>query len=460
MRSMTKEAAVSQDMRVFLDELEREGDLVRIKDRYSTKFEVIGLTRQAADIDGPALLFENIAESAMPVLSNLYGSKRRIAKALGVSEDNLLRYYYENEERAIDPVVVSEAPCQEVVLTGDDINLYDLPILWHYEKDAGAYVTAGLQIAKNPDTHKRNVSIHRMLLLDKNTLSVYAPPGRHLGRIIQRNEDDKAGTAIATAIGVAPVIGIASQARVPMGHDEFSVAGGLSNQPIELVPCKTIPVEVPSYTEVVIEGETIPGERVPDGPFGEYPGTYSPTKQAPVLRVTAITFRRNPIYQNALTGMPMTENHWMMQPSATAMVLREAHKICPEVRAVNVTPGGTCRHHVIVSIKKRHPLEARNLLLTLLAGPLGVKHAVVVDEDIDVFDALQVEWAINTRVQADKDAIILEDLYSPTLDPSAPAERSSAKMGLDATVPMGKLEEFAPPKVPGIHKLDIRKYLP
>ena len=447
-----------KDLRLFLEKLEEMGDLVRIKDPFSTRYEIVGLTRQAADADGPALLFENVKESEFPVLSNLYGSKRRIALALGVPEEELFRYYLEHEEDYIEPRIVDEGPCQEIVLTGDEVDLRKLPILLHYEKDCGPYITAGIQIAKHPDTGQRNVSIHRLLLLDKNLVTVYAPPGRHLARIIQRNEDFGRGTPIATAIGVDPIIGIASQARVPMGYDEFAVAGGLGREPVELVRCKTIPVEVPAYSEIVLEGETIPGERVPDGPFGEYPGTYSPVKQAPVMRIKAITMRRRAIYQNALTGMPMTENHWMMQPAATAMVYREAHKICPEVKAVNVTPGGTCRHHVIISIKKRHAYEARNLILGLLAGPLGAKHVVVVDEDIDVFNMLQVEWAINTRVQPDKDVIIIPELYSPTLDPSAPIERATAKMGIDATAPLGRLQDFQPPRVPGIEKLDLSKY--
>src|SRR5690606_15398025 len=156
--------------------------------------EIVGLTRQAADADGPALLFENVKESEFPVLSNLYGSKRRIALALGVPEEELFRYYLEHEEDYIEPRIVDEGPCQEIVLTGDEVDLRKLPILLHYEKDCGPYITAGIQIAKHPDTGQRNVSIHRLLLLDKNLVTVYAPPGRHLGRIIQRNEDFGRGT--------------------------------------------------------------------------------------------------------------------------------------------------------------------------------------------------------------------------------------------------------------------------
>jgi 2,5-furandicarboxylate decarboxylase 1 len=165
--------------------------------------------------------------------------------------------------------------------------------------------------------------------------------------------------------------------------------------------------------------------------------------------------RTGAIYQNTLTGMPMTENHWMMQSAAVSMAYGEALKITPEVRAINVTPGGATRHHVVVSIKKRHPAEARNLMMALMAAPLGAKLVTVVDEDIDVFDPLQVEWAINTRMQADRDVIVVPNLYSPTLDPSAPAARTSAKMGIDATAPLDARADYEQPKILGIEGFDL-----
>lgn len=445
-------------IRDFLAQLEAEGDLIRIRDEVSTEYEIVALTRQSSDQDGPALLFERVRGSEFPVLSGLWGAQRRVAAALGVASQELFQAYMERESRLLPPTLVETAPVQEVVWTGAQIDLARLPILRHYEKDGGAYVTAGLLIANDPETGARNVSIHRMLPLGKDRITVFAPPGRHLRTIIERNEEQGRGTPIATALACSPVAQIASQARAAFGADEFDVAGGLAGVPLQLVRCASIPVEIPADTEMVIEGVTIPGERALDGPFGEYPGTYSDVKPAPVLQVTAISFRRGAIYQNTLTGMAMTENHYMMQPAATAMAWREAKRITPEVRAVNVTPGGTCRHHVIVSIKKRHPAEPRNLGLALLAAPLGAKLVVIVDEDIDIFDPLQVEWAINTRMQADQDVVIVPNLYSPTLDPSAPAARTSAKMLIDATAPSGKLAEFQPPRILAGEQVRLEKY--
>lgn len=444
------------DLRSFLTALDERGDLLRIAGPIDWEYEAVALTRHTSDIEGPALLFDQVRDSMIPCLSGLFAARRRVAWSIGVAEDEVDEAYREREDRSIAPTLTSGSPpCQEVVLTGDQIDLFSLPILRHYERDGGRYITAGLQVAKDPATGTRNVSIHRMLLLDRNHLTVFAPLGRHLRTIIERWHERGEPASIATAIGTEPATQIASQSRVPFGVDEFGVAGGLRGEPVELARGCTIDVEIPATTELVIEGRTVPGELVIDGPFGEYPGTYSDAKPTPVIEVTAITMRTGGMYQNTLTGMPMTENHWMMQPAAVSMAYREALKITPEIVAVNVTPGGATRHHVVVSIKKRHPSEARNLALALLAAPLGAKLVTIVDEDVDVFNPLQVEWAVNTRVQADRDVLIVPNLYSPTLDPSAPAARTSAKMGIDATAPLGERAAYEPPKILGLDRYQL-----
>ena len=437
------------DLREYLAFLESKGQLMRIKKSVSTKFEIAAYTRKTSDLNGPALLFENVRGNKMPVLGGLFATRKLIALAFGMEEETLLREYMSRESNIINPVIVENGPCQEVVLRGDEIDLRKLPIVTNFEKDAGPYITGGVQVAKDPIKEKRNVSMHRMLLLGPRTLTVYAPPGRQLGTIIGRNEDKGVGTEIVTGIGLEPATALGSQARVPLGVDEFGIAGGLRGEAVRLVKCLSIDVEIPDTTEIVIEGRTIPGKRVGDGPFGEYPGTYCWERPAPVLEVTAVTMRKNAIYQNVLTGTPGTENHWMMDLPATVFAYREVFKICPDIKDIKLTVGGTARHHCLVSIKKRHELEARNIILALLSAPIGIKMAVVVDEDIDINDPLQVEWAVNTRVQADKDVIIVPPIYSPTLDPSSPAERTSAKFGIDATMPVQNREIFAPVWTPG-----------
>ncbi len=448
------------DLRSFLAALEERGDLVRIGRTVDWEYEAAALARQTSDCDGPALLYESMRDSALPCLTGLFAARRRVAWAMDVDEDDLATAYRERESKHIEPrLVEGPAPCQEIVISGDQVDVFSLPIVRHFELDAGRYVTGGLQIAKDPGTGIRNVSIHRMLPLGKNLLTVFAPEGRQLRTIIERHHDLGRGCEISTAIGVEPATQIASQARMPYGVDEFRVAGALRGEPLEIVRGISIDVEVPATSEIVIEGRTIPGRYEIDGPFGEYPGTYSDGKLAPVVEVTAITMRRSAIYQNILTGMPMTENHWMMQPAVTALAYHEAYKITPEVRAVNVTPAGTARHHVVVAIKKRQNSEARNLALALLAAPIGAKLVTVVDEDIDVFDPFQVEWAVNTRMQADRDVMIVSDFYSPTLDPSAPAPRTSAKMGIDATMPINERAKFSPARILGIEDVSLKAEL-
>lgn len=446
-----------EDLRGYLSYLEEKGQLLRVQEEVDPKFEIAAGIRKTSDVAGPALLFEKVKGfPGWRVLGGLFATRKLIALALGIPEDRLLEQYLKLEEKRIAPEIIKTGPAKEICWKGDQVDLYRLPMVTHSEKDCGPYITIGVQIGKDPDTRIRNVSIHRMLLLGKDRLSLWAPADHHLGRMILKAEEKGKGMEVATAIGVDPAVIIGSQAKVPWGVDEFYVAGGLRGAPVKLVPCETIDVEVPATAEIIIEGVTIPGERVADGPYGEYPGCYSEAKQAPVVKVTAITMRQNPIYQTALTGMPVTENHTLIEYANAAVIYREAQKIIPEVKAVHVTPGGTFRHHVVVSIKKRHEEEARNLIVGLLALGLGLKQVTVVDEDIDVRDPLDVEWALSTRMQPDRDIVIVPRLACSTLDPSAPKPRTTAGWGIDATMPVGDRERFAKVKVPGVEKV---KYL-
>jgi 2,5-furandicarboxylate decarboxylase 1 len=443
-----------EDLRGFLTHLESQKQLLRVKDEVDVKYEIAAGMRKTSDIEGPALLFENVKGfPGWRVLGGLFATRKLVALGLGVPQEQMLERYLTLEEKRIPPEIVSSAPCKEIKWTGDQVDLSKLPIVTHASKDCGPYVTIGVQVGKDPDTGIRNLSIHRMLVLGKDRLSLWAPADHHLGRMILMAEERKRGLEVATAVGVDPAIVVGSQARVPFGIDEFHVAGGLRGAAVKLTKCETIDVEVPTYAEVVIEGVTLPGERVADGPYGEYPGCYSEAKQAPVLKVTAITMRQNPIWQTALTGMPVTENHTLIEYGNAAVVYREVKKVVPEVRGVNMTPGGTFRHHVVVSIKKRAENEGRNVILALLSMGIGLKQVIVVDDDIDPFDPMQVEWAMATRFQADKDAIIIPRIACSTLDPSCPEARATAGLGIDATAPMKERWRFEKVEIPGVDKV-------
>lgn len=443
-----------EDLRGYLSHLEEQGQLLRVKEEVEAKFEIAAGIRKTSDVEGPALLFENVKGfPGWRVLGGLFATRKLVALGLGVPQDQMLERYLTLEDKRLPPEMVSSGPVKEIKWTGAQVDLSKLPIVTHARKDCGPYVTIGVQVGKDPETHIRNLSIHRMLVLGKDKLSLWAPADHHLGRMILKAEEKNRGLEVATAIGVEPSLVIGSQAKVPYGIDEYHVAGGLRGAAVKLVKCETIDVEVPASAEIVIEGVTIPGERVADGPYGEYPGCYSEAKQAPVLKVTAITMRKNPIYQTALTGMPVTENHTLIEYGNAAVVYREVKKIVPEVRAVNMTPGGTFRHHVVVSIKKRAENEGRNVILALLAMGIGLKQVIVVDHDIDPFDPMQVEWAMATRFQADKDAIIVPRIACSTLDPSCPENRVTAGLGIDATAPMKEHWRFEKVEIPGVDKV-------
>ncbi len=442
------------DLRGYLTYLESQGQLVRVKDEVDVKYEIAAGMRKTSDIDGPALLFENIrGYRGWRVLGGLFATRKLVALGLGVPPEQMLERYLTLEDERIPPEIVSAGPVKEIRWTGSQIDLTKIPIVTHASKDCGPYVTIGVQVGKDTDSGVRNLSIHRMLLLGKDRLSLWAPADHHLGRMILKAEEKGHGLEVATAVGVDPAIVVASQAKVPYGIDEFYVAGGLRGAAVKLIKCETIDVEVPAFAEVVIEGVTIPGERVADGPYGEYPGCYSEAKQAPVLKVTAITMRQNPIWQTALTGMPVTENHTLIEYGNAAVVYREVKKIVPEVKAINLTPGGTFRHHVVVSIKKRAENESRNVILALLSLGIGLKQVTVVDEDIDPFDPMQVDWALATRMQADKDVIIIPRIACSTLDPSVPEARVTAGLGIDATAPMKDHWRFEKVEIPGVDKV-------
>lgn len=444
-----------ENFRDFLNLLERSGKLVRVRQEVDTRFEIAAGIRKVSDTDGPALLYENVRNyPGWRVAAGLFATRKLLALALGVPEEEMLDRYEELEQKRIPPVSVSHAVVQEVAQTGDAIDLGKLPIAVHSELDAGPYITIGVQAAADPATGERNLSIHRMLVLDKKHLTVWAPSDHHLGRMIGKAEDRGQGLPIATILGADPRIVIASQAKAPYGLDEMHIAGGMKGEPIPLVSCKTIPLSVPADAEVIIEGVTVPGQRVTDGPFAEYTGCYSQSKEAPVVEVTAITMRRDPIYQTCLTGFPLTENHVLIELPNIVRARQEVRRVAPEVREVHFTAGGTYRAHVVVSLRKRHEEEARNVILALLATGIGIKQVIVVDDDINARDPMEVEWALSTRVQPDRDVIVIPRLACSTLDPSAPTARTTAGWGIDATKPLRDNARFAKVRVPGVESVD------
>lgn len=427
------------DLRQFMDVLERDGDLLRVSQEVDRRFEISGYIRRTSDAQGPALLFENVKGSDIPVLGGLYSSRRLMLKALEATEDNAVDSYLAAMKNLAAPKRVPTGPCKEVVHTGKDVSLDRLPIPVFSELDSGPFITAGVAISKDIDDGGRNASIYRFEKHDATHLGMLAEPPHHLGIHYRKAEQSGRPLEVAIAIGVSPGVQICTQWEAPYGVDELTLAGALQGAPLEVVKCETVDLEVPARAEIIIEGRIAPNERRMEGPFGEYTGYYTGAYPKPVIEVTAITHRRGPIFQAALTGLPTTDNHVMKMIPMEASCYAFLKQRFPGVRKVHFHGAGGVGLLCIVAMRQNTKYEARNMLATMLSAQ-GTKVVIAVDEDVDLFDMDKVMWAVCTRSQADRDLIVLPRMAAFQLDPSMPERGVMTTMGIDATRPFG--EEF------------------
>ena len=420
----------SQSLRGWMDVLQQEGILKTVNREVSLEYELAALGKKA---DGKyTLLFNNVGQSNMPVITGTAGNRASFAKAVGVPVEELVTAFAQAQANPRDCVLVepSAAPVKEEITF--DVDLTKLPIPVHHEKDGGPYLTAAVLIAKDPKTGVRNLSIHRLQVLGPKKLGILILP-RHLHHFFRAAENEDKPLEIALAIGLDPILLLASQAIAPLGFDEYTIASALYDSPLELVKCETVDLEVPAQAEIVLEGRLVPKVRETEGPFGEYPKYYGPASLKPVVELTAMTTRKNPIFQ---TIVPATMEHMLLgaipREGGMLQIIKGA---VPNACAVHLTPGGTCRYHAVISIDKQHEGEAKNAMFAAFASSQEVKRVVVVDKDVDIFDPIDVEWAIATRCQAGRDVFIVERALGNKLDPSSD-DGISDKMGIDATVPL------------------------
>ncbi len=459
-----------KDFRDYLDSLEKHGILLKVTKEVSPRFEIAAGIRKICDTNGPALLFENIqGHPGWRVVGGLFATRKLMAFALQtVEEENrLLERYLECDQQRIKPVLVRSGPVKEVIIKGDEVDLTKLPIPTYCEMDAGPYLTAGVEIARDPITGIQNASFHRRLILgkDKTSLLVNSPTG-HIAGMIRVAEKQGQSLGVATVIGAHPALVIASSIRAPTGVDEVEIAGAFRGKPFEVVKCETIDAQVPADAEIVIEGIVIPGEMVDDGPYGEFPGNYislgnfgaqsgKPIANAYMVKVTAITMRKNAIFHALLNGMPTNENEVLVKWAGAASIYRIVTQLVPDpedICGINKTSSSAGLHWVI-SIRKRTESAARNIIYSVLPRILA-GCVIVVDEDIDIYNPLQVEWAIATRVRPDRDIIILPPAPAP---PEALTSKAADmyKWGIDATAPLTRepwLYKKAVP--PGVSQVD------
>jgi 2,5-furandicarboxylate decarboxylase 1 len=398
----------------------------------------------------PAVLFEHVAGSSIPHLLNLYGRYERLALAIGATEATMLEEFGRRESEPIDPVEVdrSEAPVKETVLTGDDVDLGRLPILQHMELDAGKYITSGASITADPDTGSLNAGIFRAQLQGRAELGFMTAPYQSTHYILRQRRDRGEPLEVAMAIGHHPALLLAAATKPAGIGGELAIAGGLLGEPLELVRAETSDLMVPARAEIVIEGvlDTDPGTYREEGPFAEYPKYYTGTGPQPVLRIKAITMRRQPIYVGVFNA---SDEHLALGGLARAgFLLRRMRDVVPTVVNLNMPLSGSARNHAYISLKKRADGEPHLAAFNLMAYSPATKHIFLVDDDIDVTQEDQVLWALATRFQADKDLTIINNTIGSRLNPPTYGYRRDEIGGLETKLIFDCTRPASPAKFP------------
>ena len=454
-------------LRDWLRHLAATDRLTTLKPGVALKHELAAIAKR---LDGrQAALFPEPDGHAIPVVSGFMSKRAWIAEAMGVPEPQLLQRFSAAADHPLPwrELDHGEAPVQQLVhhFSAGQADIRTLlPIPTHSEHDDGAYITAGLVIARNPKTGVQNVSINRIQIHDRDRMGILMLP-RHLHNFFGAAEAQGQALEIAIVIGVDPLTALASQAIAPIDCDELEIAGALQGRPLPVVKCISNEVRVPADAEIVIEGRILPGLREPEGPFGEFPKYYSAREDREVIVIDVMTQRRAPIFH---TIIPAEMEHLLLGAiPREATLLSHLKRSFPGVTDVHLSVGGVARYHLHVQMVKRREGEPKNVILGAFGGHYDIKQVIVVDEDVNVHDPAEVEWAVATRFQADRDLVVISGAQGSALDPSTttqfpgnkpPLEMQglSAKMGLDATKPLSSAGHvFTRVRIPGASELDL-----
>src|SRR5580693_2924520 len=428
---------MQENFRQFLDRLRQTGELVDLHQPVDIR-HISTLVDQAKT----ALFFHNVIGYDMPVVSGIIRSAERAAMALGC--DSYLDVEHKLKaaiDRPIPPKHVKTSPTREVTMVGEDVDLYKLPIPMSSIYDGGPMITAGVVIARDPELGF-NSGVYRFIVKEKSLTGIDIVTPNNMRLFAQRALARGEPLPISISIGTHPIEITGSGYRAPLGVDEMGIAGGLRGVPVDLAPCETIDVPYIADAEIVLEAEILPtGWTWPEGRFGEFTRLMGGLHWNPLVRIKAIAMRKDAIYYNL--HMPW-ENTWLAAPTRYAAIRQALRTAGVQVKDINVTLGGCAFWHAVISIKKS-PGEGKNALLAALSV-MDLKHVVVVDDDIDIFDPMDVEWAIATRVQGDKDVMIVANARAKPLDPSLPqgfgVVPTGAKVSIDATIPENIPREY------------------
>jgi 4-hydroxy-3-polyprenylbenzoate decarboxylase len=445
-----------RDLREFVQRLEKEGELQRIRVEVDPVLEITEITHRVTRAGGPALLFEKPKGSSYPLLINAFGSDRRMELAFGVDDleeiaarirgfldmqspqgllDKLKMLPKLAELGSFFPKSVKSGPCKEVVKRGADVNLLEFPILKCWPQDAGRFITFPLVFTKNPETGKRNVGTYRMQVFDERTTGMHWQTQKHGAEHFRRSrEKDPAGRIpVAVAIGADPATSLAGMLPIPPDLDEMMFAGFLRREPVEMAACETCELEVPANAEIVLEGYVLLDEMRVEGPFGDHTGFYSLEGDYPVFHVECVTHRRNPTYLTTIVGPPPQEDFFMGH-AVERIFLPVMRMQYPEIVDVAMPAEGIFHNLMIVAIRKSYPGHARKVMNAIwsLGQAMFTKVIIVVDHDVNVQDFREVTWKTLCALDPERD---VQFVLGPTdtLDHAARMQDFGSKMGIDAT---------------------------
>ena len=430
-------------LRGYIQKIDDRGDLIRVAEAVSTQYEMAAILKE---LEPRTVLFENVSDSGFRVIGNLFPTKNSFADYLEIPIHEIIPRLSEAIKQHSKPRIISEAPCQENIILDPDLD--DLPILRHFENDGGNYLTSGVFLARHP-THGQNADFHRGMQFSRTEMAIRVVSGRHFARFL----DDLGEVDVAVCIGSAPNVLAAAATSVEIGLDELEIANAL--EPLCVVKGVTVDVTLPAEAEIVLEGTVHRDKRHVEGPFVDLTETLDIIREEPVFEVKAITHRRDALWHALLPGG--LEHKLLMGMPREPTIFNKVNQV---VRCldVNVNPGGCSWLHAVVQIEKQSEEDGRRAIEAAFAGHRSCKHVFVVDEDINIYDPLAVEWALATRFQGDRDMILLDKEPGSSLDPSAePGTKLTTKIGFDLTKPLGEAGAGYD-KVP-YPRVDIAKFI-
>ena len=456
-----------RDMRDYLAVLEQRSLLRRVTRETDHNWEIACLAKWMYQAMPPderfGLYFQNVKGSSISVVTGALGARpETVALALQCETHEINEKVVGGLRQPVSPRTVATGPCQEIVFTGEEASLGRLPIVtWTPGKDKGPYITT-IVITRNRDTGIQNMGVYRTMVRDGCSVVVNLSPGRQ-GTLNAKTWTDRGERApIAWVIATEPTVHLATVANLPYGKDEIEFAGGLKGKPIDLVRCKTIDIQVPANSEIVIEGEVAPGESADEGPFGEFAGVMGPVEKRPVAYIKAITHRRDPIYYGYTSQMPPSESTTIQSLVNAGVILQTMRDHIGDHAVHDVyidqTFGGLLAH-AIVAITPQVPGHGKRVGRTI-ADITPVKRVTVVDADVDIRDPSHVDWALNSRFSPQRDTVIIDDVYVPLqIDPSVRDARGNVTQGskiiLDATKKIDSGPFSLPPKAMMMKALEV-----